>query len=63
MGEGGHRHTDQNNSSLHVYFIVQILPFIDWTCSAGEECGAMAEITRSLQIDLVLSDVTATSEP
>ena len=36
--------------------------FIDWTC-AGEECGAMAEITQSLQIGLVLSDVAATSEP
>ena len=36
--------------------------FIDWTC-AGEECGATAEITRSLQIDLVLNDMAATSEP
>ena len=33
------------------------------TCSAGEECGATAEITQSLQIDLVLSDAEATSEP
>ena len=36
--------------------------FIDWTCSAGEECGATAEITQSLQIDLVLSDTAATSD-
>ena len=61
-GEGGHRHTDQKNCSLHVYFVVQIPPFIDWTWSAREECGATAEITQSLQIDLVLSDVAATSE-
>ena len=57
------RHTDQNNGSLRVYFVVQILPFIDWTCGGGEECGATAEITRSLQIDLVLSDAAANSEP
>ena len=63
LGGGRDRHTDQNNGSLCVYFIVQIPPFIDWTCSAREECGAMAEITRSLQIDLVLSDAAATSEP
>ena len=37
---GGYRHTDQNNGSLCVYFIDQILPFI--------------EITQSKQI--VLSD-------
>ena len=36
---------------------------IDWTCSAGEECRATTEITRSLQIDLLLSDTAATSEP
>ena len=41
----------------------QIPPFIDWICSAGDECGATAEITQSLQIDLVLSDAEATSEP
>ena len=62
-GGGGDLHTDQNNGSLRVYFVVQIPPFIDWTCSAGEECGATAEITRSLQIDLVLSDAATTSEP
>ena len=30
-------------SSLHVYLVIQILPFIDWTCSAvhaREECGS-----------------------
>ena len=62
-GGGGGYHTDQNNGSLRVYFIVQIPPFIDWTCSAREECGATAEITRSLQIDLVSSDAATTSEP
>ena len=31
--------------------------------SAGEECGAIAEMTLSLQLtDLVLSDAAATSE-
>ena len=40
---------------LRVYFAVQILPFIDWTW--------MAEMTLSLQVDLVLSDVADTSEP
>ena len=39
---------------LHVYFAVQIPPFIDWTW--------MAEMTLSLQEDLVLSDVASTSE-
>ena len=46
-GGGGYRHTDQNNGSLHVYFIVQIPPFIDWTC-ARKECRTTAEITQSL---------------
>ena len=55
-GGRGDRHTDQNNGSLRVYFIIQIPPVIDWPCSTGEECGATAEITQSLQIDLVLSD-------
>ena len=49
-GRGG-RYTDQNNGSLRVYFVVQIPPFSDWTFSAGEECGATAEITRSLQLN------------
>ena len=62
-GRGGYHHTDQNNGSPCVYFVVQILPFIDWTCSAGEERGTTAEITWSWQIDLVLSDTAATSEP
>ena len=61
-GGGGYCHTDQNNGSLRIYFVVQIPPFIDWTC-AGEECRATAEITQSLQINLVLSDMAATSEP
>ena len=39
---------------LHVYFTVQILPFTDWTWTA--------EMTLSLQVDLVLSDVASTSE-
>ena len=39
---------------LHVYFPVQIPPFIDWTW--------MAEMTLSLQVDLVLSDAASTSE-
>ena len=38
---------------LHVYFAVQILLFIDWTW--------MAEMTPSLQVDLVFSDVASTS--
>ena len=39
---------------LHVYFDVQIPPFIDWTWTA--------EMTLSLQVDLVLSDAASTSE-
>ena len=39
---------------LHVYFAVQIPPFIDWTW--------MAEMTLNLQVDLVLSDMASTSE-
>ena len=39
---------------LRVYFAVQIPPFIDWTWTA--------EMTLSLQVDLVLSDATSTSE-
>ena len=39
---------------LHVYFPVQIPPFIDWTW--------MAEMILSLQVDLVLSDAASTSE-
>ena len=30
---------------------------------AREECATTAEMTPSLQVDLVLSDVAATSEP
>ena len=64
MGGGGGRHTDRNNGSLRVYFVVQIPPFIDWTFSAGEECGATAEITRSLQLNrFSVDDAAATSEP
>ena len=40
---------------LHVYFTVQIPPFIDWTWTA--------EMTLGLQVDLVLSEAAATSEP
>ena len=36
------------------FFTVQIPPFIDWTWTA--------EMTLSLQVDLVLSDVASTSE-
>ena len=39
---------------LHIYFAVQIPPFIDWTW--------MAEMTLSLQVDLVLNDAASTSE-
>ena len=39
---------------LHVYFAVQIPPFVDWTLTA--------EMTLSLQVDLVLSDAASTSE-
>ena len=39
---------------LRVYFAVQIPPFIDWTWTA--------EMTLSLQVDLVLSDAASTSE-
>ena len=41
-------------SELHIYFAVQILPFVDWTW--------MAEMTLSLQVDLVLNDAASTSE-
>ena len=36
---------------LRIYFVVQIPPFIDWTW--------MAEMTLSLQVDLVLSDAAS----
>ena len=39
---------------LHIYFAVQIPPFIDWTWTA--------EMTLSLQVDLVLSDAVSASE-
>ena len=39
---------------LRIYLAVQILPFIDWTW--------MAEMTLSLQVDLVLNDTASTSE-
>ena len=39
---------------LRIYFAVQIPPFIDWTW--------MAEMTLSLQLDLLLSDAASTSE-
>ena len=39
---------------LRVYFADQIPPFIDWTSTA--------EMTLSLQVDLVLSDAASTSE-
>ena len=39
---------------LRVYFADQIPPFIDWT--------SKAEMTLSLQVDLVLSDAASTSE-
>ena len=39
---------------IRVYFAVQIPPFIDWTWTA--------EMTLSLQVDLVLSDAASTSE-
>ena len=39
---------------LCVCFTVQIPPFTDWTW--------MAEMTPSLQVDLVLSDAASTSE-
>ena len=39
---------------LCVYFAIQNPPFIDWTW--------MAEMTLSLQVDLVLSDAASTSE-
>ena len=31
----------ENDGSLRVYFVIRILPFIDWTCSAmrARECG------------------------
>ena len=57
---------NENYGSLHIYFIVQILPFIDWTLvCAREECVAMTEneMTWSLLVDLVFNDVAPTSEP
>ena len=39
---------------LRIYFAVQIRPFIDWTWTA--------EMTLSLQVDLVLSDAVYTNE-
>ena len=39
---------------LCIYFAVQILPFIDWIWTS--------EMTLSLQVDIVLSDVAPTSE-
>ena len=40
---------------LRIYFTVQIPPFSDWTWTA--------EMTLDLQVDLVLSEAAATSEP
>ena len=34
------------HGSLCIYFVVEIPPFVDWTCGGGEECGATAEITE-----------------
>ena len=55
-GGGGHYHRrfiwTKNYSSLRVYF-VYIPP--DWTCTA--------EMTPSLQVDLVLTDAADTCEP
>ena len=58
----------ESDSSLHVYFIVQIPPFIDWSCTVvvrarKESVLATAEMTQSLQVDLVLSGAAATHEP
>ena len=39
---------------LRVYIAVQIVPFVDWTWTA--------EMTLSLQVDLVLSDAASTIE-
>ena len=39
---------------LRVYFAVRIPPFVDWTRTA--------EMTLSLQVDLVLSDTASTRE-
>ena len=39
---------------LCIYFAVQIPPFVDWIWSS--------EMTLSLQVDQVLSDVASTSE-
>ena len=67
MGWGGGITLETENSgSLHIYFI-QIL-FLSLTglavpCVPESEDQAMAEMTMSLQADLVLSDAAATNEP
>ena len=58
----------KNDGSLRVYFIIQIPPFIGWSCTVVVHAGkeyvlATAEMTLSLQVDLVLSDAAATHEP
>ena len=68
------RHTGiqtESDGSLCVYFVVQIPPFkkfIDWSCTVvvharKEYVLATAEMTQSLQVDLVLSGAAATHEP
>ena len=52
----------KNDGSLRVYFTVQIPPIITGLAvHAGEECRATAKVTLNLQV--VLSDMKATSEP
>ena len=51
-----------------MHLVIQVLPFIDWTCSAlwvpeRSADWVTAEMTIGLQVDLVLSDVTAANGP
>ena len=59
LGRGVSPYTVQtkNYSSLCIYFIIQIPPFIDWVVVHTRKVFvAMAEMAQSLLVDLALSD-------
>ena len=64
---GGIALKTKNSGRLRIYFIVQILLLsltgLAVPCVPESEDQAMAEMTISLQADLVLSDAAATNEP
>ena len=58
LGEGGSVTIQtESDGSLRVYFVVQIPPCTVVVHTGKEYILAMAEMTQSLQVDLVLSDM------